>query len=83
MTSIKQCEASLSGLSVEEVGMCLKTEASASVHIKVSIQTEHCKKDIEKTDSKASFSSRFNDRYGTFSHIFCHLLDSKLWFTKY
>ncbi|KAM8723515.1 perforin-1-like isoform 1-T2 [Acanthopagrus schlegelii] len=63
VTSIKQCEASLSGLSVEEVGMCLKTEASASVHIKVSVQTEHCKKDIEKTDSKSSFSSRFNDRF--------------------
>lgn len=73
VTSIKQCEASLSGLSVEEVAMCLKTEASASVHVKVSVQTEHCKKDIDKTDSKSSFSSQFNDRYGTFSHIFSHL----------
>ncbi|XP_073351010.1 perforin-1-like [Pagrus major] len=63
VTSIKQCEASLSGLSVEEVGMCLRAEASASVHITVSAQTEHCKKDIDKTDSKSAFSSLFNDRF--------------------
>ncbi|XP_071322890.1 perforin-1-like [Trachinotus anak] len=63
VTSIRQCQASLQGLSVEEVGMCLEAEASASVHVTVSTKTKHCKKDIQKTDSKSAFSSLFNDRF--------------------
>uniref|UniRef100_A0A7N9B0R8 Perforin 1.9 n=1 Tax=Mastacembelus armatus TaxID=205130 RepID=A0A7N9B0R8_9TELE len=63
VTSIRQCQASLQGLSVEEVQMCLKAEASATVKVTVKTQTEHCNKDIEKTESKSAFSSLFNDRF--------------------
>ncbi|XP_036945308.1 perforin-1-like [Acanthopagrus latus] len=64
VTSIRQCQASLNGLSVEEVGMCLEAEASASVKdSKLGAQAKHCKKDMEKSESKTSFSSLFNDRF--------------------
>nr|XP_020501378.1 perforin-1-like [Labrus bergylta] len=63
VTSIKQCEASLKGLSVEEVSMCLETEASASFHVTVSTKSKHCKKDTDKMDTKSAFSSLFNDRF--------------------
>ncbi|KAM6965812.1 perforin-1-like [Tautogolabrus adspersus] len=63
VTSIKQCEASLQGLSVEEVSMCLEVEASATFHATISAKNKHCKKDIDKTDSKSAFSSHFNDRF--------------------
>uniref|UniRef100_A0A3B4VHZ4 Perforin 1.9 n=1 Tax=Seriola dumerili TaxID=41447 RepID=A0A3B4VHZ4_SERDU len=63
VTSIKQCQASLQGLSVEEVDMCLEVEASASIQATIKAQSKHCKKDIEKTDSKSAFSSLFNDRF--------------------
>ncbi|XP_034750336.1 perforin-1-like [Etheostoma cragini] len=63
VTSIRQCQASLQGLSLEEVAMCLKVEASASVKVSIKTQTEHCKKDIEKTGTKSAFSSLFNDRF--------------------
>lgn len=73
VTSIRQCQASLNGLSVEEVGMCLEAEASASIkESKLETQAKHCKKDTEKSESKTSFSSRFNDRYRIFSSI-CHI----------
>lgn len=62
MTSIRQCQASLQGLSAEEVQMCLEVEASATFKATVKTQLKHCKKDIEKTDSKSAFSSLFNDR---------------------
>ncbi|XP_024289519.2 perforin-1 [Oncorhynchus tshawytscha] len=65
VTSIKQCQASLQGLSAEEVKMCLDVEASASVGDRNSLKTEfkHCQEDKSKTESKASFSSVFNDRF--------------------
>ncbi|KAA8585449.1 hypothetical protein FQN60_004143, partial [Etheostoma spectabile] len=63
VTSIRQCQASLQGLSLEEVEMCLRVEASASVKVSIKTQTEHCKKDIEKTGRKSAFSSLFNDRF--------------------
>uniref|UniRef100_A0A665T250 Perforin-1-like n=1 Tax=Echeneis naucrates TaxID=173247 RepID=A0A665T250_ECHNA len=63
VTSIRQCQASLQGLSVEEVEMCLQVEASASVHVTLSTQAKHCKKDMDKRESKSSFSSLFNDRF--------------------
>ncbi|XP_031174734.1 perforin-1-like [Sander lucioperca] len=63
VTSIRQCQASLQGLSLEEVEMCLRVEASASIKATIKTQTEHCKKDIEKTDKKSAFSSLFNDRF--------------------
>lgn len=65
MTSIRKCQASLQGLSVDEVQMCLQTEASISIKATINAKSEHCKKDIAKTDSKASFSSLFNDRYSS------------------
>ncbi|XP_076609030.1 perforin-1-like [Chaetodon auriga] len=63
VTSIRQCQASLQGLSVEEVEMCLEVEASASVKATIKTQFKHCNKDIEKMESKTSFSSLFNDRF--------------------
>nr|XP_024657956.1 perforin-1-like [Maylandia zebra] len=63
VTSIRQCQASLKGLSAEEVQMCLEVEASASIKATISTQTKHCKKDIQQTDSKSAFSSLFNDRF--------------------
>ncbi|XP_030264850.1 perforin-1-like [Sparus aurata] len=64
VTSIRQCQASLNGLSVEEVGMCLEAEASASVKdSKLGTQAKHCQKDMEKSESKTSFSGFFNDRF--------------------
>ncbi|KAA0705725.1 Perforin-1 [Triplophysa tibetana] len=64
VTSIKQCETALQGLSVEEVKICLDVEASANVHGKADMKAEskHCNDDKEKTESKRSFSSRFQDR---------------------
>ncbi|XP_062294375.1 perforin-1-like [Scomber scombrus] len=63
VTSIRQCQASLQGLSVDEVQMCLEVEASASIKATASTQAKHCKNDIDKTESKSSFSSTFNDRF--------------------
>ncbi|XP_014058811.2 perforin-1 [Salmo salar] len=65
VTSIMQCQASLQGLSAEEVKMCLDVEATASVGDSNSLKTEfkHCQEDKSKTESKASFSSVFNDRF--------------------
>ena len=64
VTSIKQCQASLQGLSVEEVEMCLQVEASASAKTATAkAEAKHCNKDIDKMESKSSFSGLFNDRY--------------------
>ncbi|KAM4598199.1 perforin-1-like isoform 1-T2 [Polymixia lowei] len=64
VTSVKQCQASLQGLSVEEVQMCLDVEASASIgQNSMKIENKHCKKDMDKTESKSSFSSLFSDRF--------------------
>ncbi|XP_061568579.1 perforin-1-like [Cololabis saira] len=63
VTSIRQCEASLHGLQVEEVQMCLEAEASASAGVSVTVANKHCKKDKEKSDSKSDFSSLFGDRF--------------------
>uniref|UniRef100_A0A8C6K7J2 Perforin 1 (Pore forming protein) n=1 Tax=Nothobranchius furzeri TaxID=105023 RepID=A0A8C6K7J2_NOTFU len=65
VTSIRQCQASLQGLSAEEVQMCLAVEASASFRATITTESKHCKKDIQKSDSKAAFSNLFNDRCGT------------------
>ncbi|KAM7371534.1 hypothetical protein PAMP_008762 [Pampus punctatissimus] len=63
VTSIRQCQASLQGLSVEEVEMCLEAEASVNIKATISTEAKHCQKDIEKTESKSAFSSLFNDRF--------------------
>ncbi|XP_034165611.2 perforin-1-like [Pangasianodon hypophthalmus] len=64
VTSIKECQASLQGLSVDEVKMCLDVEASVSMGIAANLQTEahHCKQAKDKTLNKKSFSSSFSDR---------------------
>lgn len=62
VTSIRQCQASLRGLSADEVQMCLEVEASASYRAKITTKTKHCNKDVQKSDSKSAFSSLFNDR---------------------
>lgn len=62
VTSIRQCQASLQGLSMEDVQMCLEAEASASVKVSTKAEAKHCQKDIDKMESKISFSSLFNDR---------------------
>ncbi|XP_032442696.1 perforin-1-like [Xiphophorus hellerii] len=63
VTSIRQCQASLENLSAEEVQMCLMVEASASFRVTVKAESKHCKKDVEKSQSKTAFSSLFSDRF--------------------
>uniref|UniRef100_A0A3Q3XHJ2 Uncharacterized protein n=1 Tax=Mola mola TaxID=94237 RepID=A0A3Q3XHJ2_MOLML len=63
VTSIRQCQASLQGLNMEDVQMCLEAEASASVKVSTKAEAKHCQKDIDKMESKISFSSLFNDRF--------------------
>ncbi|XP_019949736.2 perforin-1 [Paralichthys olivaceus] len=63
VTSIRQCQASLEGLSVEEVQMCLEAEASANFVVEVKAQNKFCKRDANKMESKSSFSSHFGDRF--------------------
>ncbi|KAK2829761.1 hypothetical protein Q7C36_017751 [Tachysurus vachellii] len=64
VTSIKECEASLQGLSVDEVKMCLDVEASVSKGPAANWQAEvhHCKQDKDKSLSQKSFASSFSDR---------------------
>lgn len=65
VTSIRQCETALQGLSADEVKTCLDVEANASIRGKVDMKAEskHCNEDKDKTEHKSSFSSRFNDRW--------------------
>nr|XP_023677911.1 perforin-1-like [Paramormyrops kingsleyae]XP_023677912.1 perforin-1-like [Paramormyrops kingsleyae] len=65
VTSIRQCEAALQGLSVEEVKTCLDVEAAASVGQRLNVNTnyKHCEEDKKQMENKASFSSKFNDRF--------------------
>lgn len=64
VTSIRQCQTSLHGLSVDEVKTCLDVEAAASVmgKAKANVNSKHCEEAKAKTESKNSFSSNFNDR---------------------
>lgn len=82
VTSIRQCEASLQGLSVEEVQMCLEAEASVTVKAStVKTEAKHCKKDIKKAEDKNSFSSLFKDRYRTPSLILSRHISTFWWST--
>uniref|UniRef100_A0A3B4A353 Uncharacterized protein n=1 Tax=Periophthalmus magnuspinnatus TaxID=409849 RepID=A0A3B4A353_9GOBI len=64
VTSIRECEASLEGLSAEEVQACLEVEASASyIRTEAKAESKHCKSDIQKSEKKSSFASSFNDRF--------------------
>lgn len=62
VTSIRQCQASLNGISSQEAEMCLEAEASASFKAELKTETKHCQKDINKRERQESFSSIFNDR---------------------
>ncbi|KAF7697716.1 perforin-1-like [Silurus meridionalis] len=64
VTSIKECQASLQGLSVDEVKSCLDLEATVSMGIAFNMKSEahHCKQAKEKSLNKKSFSSTFSDR---------------------
>ncbi|CAL8304245.1 unnamed protein product [Merluccius merluccius] len=63
VTSVRQCQVSLQGLNMDEVQMCLDMEASASMaQSSLKSEAKHCKKDIQKSESKSSFSNLFNDR---------------------
>lgn len=62
VTSVRQCQARLNGLSVDEVQMCLQAEASVSAKVTANTEVKHCKKNVEKRESKSSFSDLFNDR---------------------
>uniref|UniRef100_A0A8C4EQ87 Perforin-1 n=1 Tax=Dicentrarchus labrax TaxID=13489 RepID=A0A8C4EQ87_DICLA len=63
VTSIRQCQASLQGLSAEEVQMCLEVEASASIKVTLETEAKHCQADMNKMESKTSFSGLFSDRF--------------------
>ncbi|KAF5893663.1 perforin-1-like, partial [Clarias magur] len=62
VTSIKECQASLEGLTVDEVKMCLDVEASAGKG-PASLKTEahHCKQTKDKKLNQKSFASTFSD----------------------
>ncbi|XP_062387633.1 perforin-1-like [Sardina pilchardus] len=64
VTSIRQCMASLQGLSTDEIQSCLNLEAEASVQGKVGAGAElkHCQEEKKQMENKNSFSSNFNDR---------------------
>ncbi|KAF6736752.1 Perforin-1 [Oryzias melastigma] len=61
VTSIRQCEASLQGLTSEEVQMCLEAEASANIKVNAKAEVKHCKKDTSKMENKDTFSDLFRD----------------------
>ena len=73
VTSIRQCMASLQGLSSDEIKMCLDVEASASVGAKVKpgAEMKPCQEAKEKTEAKHSFSSSFSDRWAKKFVIIC------------
>lgn len=64
VTSIRQCQASLEGISMDDVQICLNVEASATMgQSSVKSEVHHCQQDVQKSESKSSFSSHFNDRF--------------------
>uniref|UniRef100_A0A3B3DT96 Perforin-1-like n=1 Tax=Oryzias melastigma TaxID=30732 RepID=A0A3B3DT96_ORYME len=64
VTSIRECEAHLDGIEVNEMETCLTVEASATVKATtISAENQHCKAKKDKTRRKITFSSYFNDRF--------------------
>uniref|UniRef100_A0A8C6UNY9 Perforin n=1 Tax=Neogobius melanostomus TaxID=47308 RepID=A0A8C6UNY9_9GOBI len=63
VTSIRECESCLQGLSVQEVQMCLEMEASASIKASVSTVAKHCQRDTRQTNDTRTFSDKYSDRY--------------------
>ncbi|KAF5894976.1 perforin-1-like, partial [Clarias magur] len=63
VTSIKECQVTMQGLSIDEVKMCLDVEASVSMGISAKLKTEahHCKHAKDKVLNEKSFASNFND----------------------
>ncbi|XP_041931815.1 perforin-1-like [Alosa sapidissima] len=66
MTSIRECKASMMGLSSDEVKMCLGAEVAVKIPYKVDIdlsaEIKFCNGKKEKVHGRRSFSSVFNDR---------------------
>uniref|UniRef100_A0A3B3BTA1 Perforin 1.9 n=1 Tax=Oryzias melastigma TaxID=30732 RepID=A0A3B3BTA1_ORYME len=61
---IRECEAHLDGIEVNEMETCLTVEASATVKATtISAENQHCKAKKDKTRRKITFSSYFNDRF--------------------
>uniref|UniRef100_A0A3P9KSG5 Perforin 1.9 n=1 Tax=Oryzias latipes TaxID=8090 RepID=A0A3P9KSG5_ORYLA len=64
VTSIRECEAHLNGIEVNEVDMCLRVEASATIKgTTISSEVQHCQGKKDKLGRKITFSSYFNDRF--------------------
>ncbi|KAL0970227.1 hypothetical protein UPYG_G00239030 [Umbra pygmaea] len=66
VTSLRVCEAALSGYKENEVKDCLEAEASAATHTgtgEINAETKMCKSDLQKRDTKESFSSTFKERF--------------------
>uniref|UniRef100_A0A3B3HSW3 Perforin 1.9 n=1 Tax=Oryzias latipes TaxID=8090 RepID=A0A3B3HSW3_ORYLA len=64
VTSIRECEAHLNGIEVNEVDMCLRVEASATTKgTTISSEAEQCQGKKDKLGRKITFSSYFTDRF--------------------
>ncbi|KAM4583696.1 perforin-1-like [Odontesthes bonariensis] len=64
VTSIKTCQAAMSGLTATDVSDCLSVEASANFAGVASVEamTKHCQAKTKKLEYGQSFSSAFNER---------------------
>ncbi|XP_048102487.1 perforin-1-like [Alosa alosa] len=66
MTSIRECKASMMGLSSDEVKMCLGAEVAVKISSKVDIdlnaEIKFCNGKKEKVHGRRSFSNVFHDR---------------------
>ncbi|XP_062387074.1 perforin-1-like [Sardina pilchardus] len=66
MTSIRECKASMMGLSSDEVKMCLGVEVAGKIPYKVDIdlsaEIKFCNGKKEKVQGRRSFSNVFHDR---------------------
>ncbi|XP_045068102.1 perforin-1-like [Coregonus clupeaformis] len=66
VTSLRVCQASLSGYNENEVKDCLEVEASVATHTgsaELKPEAKFCKTDLKKRDTKDSFSSTFHERF--------------------
>ncbi|XP_028993782.1 perforin-1-like [Betta splendens] len=64
ITSVRTCQATMSGLSATDISDCLSVEASASFanSAKIDAMTKHCEAKKKSLGSNQSFSSTFNER---------------------
>ncbi|XP_038831982.1 perforin-1-like [Salvelinus namaycush] len=66
VTSLRVCQAALSGYNENEVKDCLEAEASVATSTgsaELNTETKFCKKDLQKRDTKDRFSSTFKERF--------------------